>query len=260
MNVNLAGKVALVCGASDGIGAACARALAELGCAIVALARRENTLQAVVASLKPGAKHGYVVADISDHSTLEQKIRALLKERGRVDILINNTGGPAGGPIVEAKPEEFAHAMHNHVIAAQRLTQLLLPGMKENKFGRIVNIISPAVKAPIPNLGVSNATRAAMAAWAKTLAGEVAPFGVTVNNILPGYTDTARLAALMDAAATRERVPAGEVKADWIASIPMGRLGRPEEIAAAAAFLASPAASYITGINVPVDGGRTQSL
>jgi 3-oxoacyl-[acyl-carrier protein] reductase len=175
-------------------------------------------------------------------------------------IVVNNTGGPPGGLASEAAPEAYLAAFRMHVVSNQTILQAVLPGMKAAKFGRIINIISTSVKAPIPGLGVSNTIRAAVAGWAKTLATELGPLGITVNNVLPGFTDTARLKALFTARAEKTGKTYQQVLDEAVASIPAGRLGRAEEIAAAVAFLATPAAGYINGINVPVDGGRTQSL
>lgn len=183
-----------------------------------------------------------------------------MRTHGPVHILVNNTGGPPSGPLIEAEPQAFERAFANHVISNQLLVQAVLPGMKSSGYGRIINIISTSVKQPIPGLGVSNTIRAAVANWAKTLAGELGPFGITVNNVLPGYTDTARLGSLIQARAQRSGVPEDAVRREMISQIPLGRLARPEEIAAAVVFLASPDASYISGINLPVDGGRTQCL
>lgn len=257
----------MVCGSSAGIGRASAEALAGLGAEVTLLARNEGRLREVAAGLKTGAgqRHDWIVADTSDPAGLRAAVEKRLEEdraagRGAWVVLVNNTGGPKGGPIVEAKGEEFVSAITSHVLSAQALVQALLPGFKAAGYGRVINVISTSVKAPIAGLGVSNTTRAAVASWAKTLAGEVARFGVTVNNVLPGFTDTDRLAELFKAKAARMGLSQESVKAEAVASIPAGRLGRAEEVAAAVAFLATPAAGYVNGINLPVDGGRTPSL
>ena len=210
-----------------------------------------------------GQVHRWFAADFADPANVQEAIRTELAHQsaaGPYTILVNNTGGPAGGPVAEAQPEAFLAAFRSHVLCNQLLVQALLPGMKSAGYGRIINIISTSVKAPIPGLGVSNTIRAAVANWAKTLATELAPFGITVNNVLPGFTDTERLKQLFTARAQKEGKTLEEVTKAAIGTIPAGRLARAEEVAAAVAFLAMPAASYINGINVPVDGGRTQSL
>jgi 3-oxoacyl-[acyl-carrier protein] reductase len=186
-------------------------------------------------------------------------VLAHLGQSGPVHILINNTGGPSSGPLVDAMPDEFLNAIRMHVVCNQLLVQAVLPGMKSAGFGRVINIISTSVREPIPGLGVSNTTRWAVAAWAKTLSRELAPFGITVNNVLPGYTDTARLRARFEWRAGREGRSSEDLAAEAQKAVPIGRFGRPEEIAAAIAFLASPEASYVNGINLPVDGGRLGS-
>ncbi|CAM2006596.1 SDR family oxidoreductase [Acanthopleuribacter pedis] len=258
MNGALSGKRALVCGASQGIGAAIAAALADMGCAVTALARTQEKLEAVVTAL-PGDGHRVVALDIGDWNALNTAISLELAE-GDIQILINNSGGPAPGPISQAPAEAFSAGLQNHIIAANGLTQLLLPGMKRAGYGRIINIISTSVKIPIPNLGVSNTIRGAMASWAKTLSLEVAADGITVNNILPGFTQTPRLDKLIAATATRLGKSEDEVAQMWRERVPARRFGDPKETAAAAAFLASPAAGYINGVNLPVDGGRTGCL
>ena len=258
-NYRLIGKSAIACGSTQGIGRACAMQFARLGAAVTLVARDETALRRTVAELPAdeGQEHQYVCADFNAPDALSDKIRYLVNEHGPAHILLNNSGGPKSGPITEARPDEFRDAFNRLVICNQLLAQAVLPGMKAARFGRIINIISTSVKEPIQGLGVSNTIRAAVANWSKTLAGEVAPFGVTVNNILPGYTATARLDELIDARAKAGNITRDQVRDSYIAKIPAGRLGSPEEIAAAAGFLASPAASYVTGINLTVDGGRT---
>lgn len=263
MDLSLKNRRALVCGSTQGIGRACAVELALLGADVTLIARDETRLSETAAALPAaqGQKHDWLVADFSDPDNVAAAIAPAAQDASRpCHILINNTGGPKGGLASEAKPEEYLAAFRMHVLCNQILVQALLPGMKAAGFGRIVNIISTSVKAPIPGLGVSNTIRAAVANWAKTLAGELAPFGITVNNVLPGYTDTARLEQLFRARADKTAKPYDAVLAEAVAGIPAGRLGRAEEIASAVAFLATPAAAYINGINLPVDGGRTQSL
>lgn len=255
----LAGKRALVGGGSQGIGRACAVELARLGAEVTVVARGEPSLKKVVADMDAGEGrcHRYIVADFGDPPALQAKVADHIKQFGAITVLVNNTGGPSHGAIVEAAPEQFVKAISDHIVCNQLLVQTLLPGMKANGYGRIVNIISTSVIAPIKGLGVSNTTRGAVANWGRTLAGELAPFGITVNNILPGYTATARLQSLFDAKAKKAGKTVEEIERQVIEAIPMGRLADPSEIAAVVAFLASPAASYLTGVNLPVDGGRT---
>ncbi len=262
MNTSLAGKRALVCGSTQGIGRAAAAQIASLGAQVTLMARNEERLKATAAELpaKDGVRHRWVAADFTDAAAVGAAAKSAVESGGPFHVLVNNTGGPPGGTAHEATPEQFLAAFRSHLVCNQLLVQALLPGFKAEKYGRIINIISTSVKAPIPGLGVSNTIRAAVANWAKTLAGELAPFGITVNNVLPGFTDTARLTELFQAKATKTGKPLDEVRREAIAGIPAGRLGDPEEIGAAVAFLATPAASYINGINLPVDGGRTQSL
>jgi len=259
MTSSLEGKRALVCGGSQGIGQACASELAKLGAEVTLVARTEENLRATLTTLddKRHQTHRYLVADFTDPTLLRDKVRALIESVGPHVILINNTGGPPSGPIVDAEPDAFLAALSNHVVCNQLLAQTLLPGMKDTGYGRIINIISTSVIQPIPGLGVSNTTRGAVANWARTWSGELAPFGITVNNVLPGDTATRRLWSLFEKKAERSGTSADRVKEDTITSIPMQRLAKPEEVGAVVAFLASPAASYVTGVNLPVDGGRT---
>jgi 3-oxoacyl-[acyl-carrier protein] reductase len=262
MNLRLDGKHALVCGASQGIGAAAARALAELGANITLVARSEDKLKARVAQLAVGGRqqHGYFTADFDQPATLEASLQEWLKNHNHTNILINNSGGPPGGPAHSARPEEYQKAFTRLMLCGQILVQALLPGMHESGYGRIINVISTSVKEPIRGLGVSNTVRWAVAGWAKTLAGELGPLGITVNNVLPGFTRTPRIENLFKARADKERRTVADIEREAMALIPLGRFAEPEETAAAIAFLASPAANYINGINLPVDGGRVQSL
>ena len=262
MNTDLSNKRAVVCGSTQGIGLAAARLLAGLGASVTLVARNEAALQDIASTLPASGnqKHRYIVADFSDPELLRIRLAEYLQHGDRVNILINKTGGPAGGPITEAKSDQFVQTFSQHLVCNHILAQAFLPGMKESGYGRIINVISTSVKQPLKGLGVSNTVRAAVANWAKTLASEVAPFGVTVNNILPGATATSRLSTLIDAKSVKTGKAAKELENEMIHEIPMGRFASPEEIANAIGFLASPAASYITGINLPVDGGRTGCL
>jgi 3-oxoacyl-[acyl-carrier protein] reductase len=261
MDLNLSGKTALVCGSTQGIGKATAVTLASLGATIILMARNESDLEATVSSLpNTGQTHHFIAADFSQPEMVKERVGSFLKDHGPVQILVNNTGGPPSGPITEADEETFIKAFTAHLICNQILAKLVLPGMKASGYGRIINIISTSVKQPLPNLGVSNTIRAAVGNWSKTWANEVARFGITVNNVLPGATATGRLTSIISAKAAKTSHSIEEVSDEMKKEIPMQRFARPEEIANAVAFLASPAASYITGINIPVDGGRTGSL
>lgn len=254
---DLQGKTAVVCGASQGIGEATAKLLAERGARVIALARNEEKLKELVKSFK-GANHKYYVIDLADTEALKKILPDLGKEN--VQILVNNSGGPKGGPLLEASIEEFEAPLKAHLKAAHLLVQTVVPAMRTAGYGRIVNIISTSVKNPIPGLGVSNTVRGAMANWSKTLASELGGYGITVNNMLPGYIRTGRIESLMGAAAQKSGNTVDQVEEQWIKTIPAARIGEPQEAAEGIAFLVSPAASYINGINLPVDGGRTPSL
>ena len=256
-------KSALVCGASKGIGNASAMKLAEMGYAVTLLARNEEDLENAVANLPcpNGQVHHYISADGNDLAGLEAKVSAKVKEIGKPYlILVNNSGGPAAGPVSNAKIEEFEAAFRQHLLVNHTLVSILKQGMIDNKFGRIINIISTSVKQPLPNLGVSNTVRAAVANWSKTMANELAPFGITVNNVLPGATSTNRLNAIIENKSNQLNLSKSTMEEEMMNEIPMKRFAKPEEVAAAVAFLASEEASYITGINIPVDGGRTACL
>jgi 3-oxoacyl-[acyl-carrier protein] reductase len=262
MNLQLLGKHALVCGASQGIGRATAHELAALGADVTLLARSATALEKALAELpriNSSQKHGYIVADMSDHGALRGQVEAVANN-GAVNILINNTGGPPGGPAYSAKTEEFLNAFNLHLIAAQTILQAVLPGMQGSGYGRIINVISTSVKEPIRNLGVSNTIRGAVASWSKTLASELGPYGITVNNVLPGYTRTQRLDQILADRAKATGNTEEKVAEGMLATVPLRRFAEASEIASVIAFLASPAAGYINGINVPVDGGRMQSL
>jgi 3-oxoacyl-[acyl-carrier protein] reductase len=262
MDLSLANRCAVVCGSTQGIGLAAARELSSLGAAVTLVARNEQSLRDVMKELAPATtgRHGYIVSDFSDPQQLKGAVDSWLSDGNQAHILVNNTGGPSGGPIVEADPLHFESTFRQHLICNHVLAQALLPGMKFAGYGRIINVISTSVKQPLKGLGVSNTVRAAVANWAKTLSVEVAPFGVTVNNVLPGATATGRLSTLMKAKSQKTGMEVSHLEQEMVAEIPMGRFAQPEEIANAIAFLASPAASYITGINIPVDGGRTGCL
>jgi 3-oxoacyl-[acyl-carrier protein] reductase len=259
--LSLHGRSALVCGASSGIGRASALALASLGAEVTVLARREALLQALVPELfAAGAAAAHaLVADMDDREALEVKVQSHIAEKGPIHVLVNNSGGPAAGALLDAEQSAFLQAFGRHVLCAHLLVRLVLPGMRAAGFGRILNVVSLSVKEPLANLGVSNTIRGAMASWSKTLALELPP-GITVNNLLPGYTDTERASSLRSATAKRRGVAEQVVLDEWLAAVPEARLGRPEEIAAILAFLASPAGAYVRGASIPVDGGRLKGL
>jgi 3-oxoacyl-[acyl-carrier protein] reductase len=262
MNLDLSHKNALVCGSTQGLGWATAVELALLGATVTLLARNEEKLRARVAELpRPHQQtHRYAVADFSVPAQVEDAAARALAEAGVFHVLINNTGGPAGGPILEADSGAFRAAFGAHLLGNHALVQAVVPGMKAAGYGRIVNVISTSVKQPLPGLGVSNTIRAAVASWAKTLAGELGPFGITVNNVLPGYTETSRLDEVLQTRADAQGTSLEKVKQATAEDIPARRIGQPAEFGAAAAFLCTPAAAYINGINLPVDGGRLGSL
>ena len=259
MELSLKNKNAIVCGSTQGIGEASAIELAELGANITLIARNESKLLNVINELdkSQGQTHSFVCIDFSDTEKLKEEVNLL---KGNYHILINNTGGPAAGPIADAKTDFFEDAFRMHLINNQILVQKVVGGMKKEGFGRIINIISTSVKAPIPGLGVSNTIRAAVASWAKTLSIEVGTYGITVNNVLPGFTNTNRLKSLITKKSEVQGKTEEEIANTMKSQVPAGRFGEANEVANAVAFLCTPAASYINGINVPVDGGRTKSL
>lgn len=262
MDLNLSGKRALVCGSSDGIGKATAIELARMGAEIVLLARNREKLENVKKELSTshGQDHFFLVADFDDPIAVEQEVTRYLNQGKTINILVNNTGGPPAGPAHQAPLEEYQNAFRQHLMVNQLLVQLILPKMKESEYGRVVNVISTSVKTPLPNLGVSNTIRGAVANWSKTLANELGAFGITVNNVLPGATETGRLTSIVENKAKKTGQKEQEVAEAMTKAIPLRRFAKPEEVANAIAFLCSPAAAYINGINVPVDGGRTPSL
>ncbi|MFK7825879.1 MAG: SDR family oxidoreductase [Oligoflexales bacterium] len=262
MDLNLNGKNALVCGSSQGIGKAVAEELANLGANIVLFARNEYSLTQVKSGLdrSKGQEHKVLVADFADPKQVETVIQGHLKDNPPIHILVNNTGGPAPGPAHQAVEDAYLSAFKLHLITNQLLVQSLLPGMKSSSFGRIINIISTSVKQPIDGLGVSNTIRGAVANWAKTLANELGEYGITVNNVLPGATQTVRLQNILESKAKKQGKALAQLVEEEKARIPLKCFGKAEDLGAAVSFLASPAASYITGINLPVDGGRTSCL
>jgi len=260
MNVSLKGKRAVVCGSSQGIGLAVAKELAAQGAECVLIARYEKDLVKAVESLSTadGQQHSYLLADFGELQQIKKAIEKL--QRMEVDILVNNTGGPKAGPIATALETDFVNAFQQHLLVNHMFTKAVIPSMKLRGYGRIINIVSTSVKVPIDNLGVSNTTRAAVAGWAKTMANELGQFQITVNNVLPGYTDTKRLNNLIDANAERRGVTKEVIKKEMIESIPAKRFAEASEIASVVCFLASPAASYVNGVSLRVDGGKTGAI
>lgn len=261
MNLSLQGKKAIVCGSTQGIGKASAVELAILGAEVTLIARSKEKLEKVSRELPTshGQAHNFIVADFSDVQGLKSAVEAFCASN-IVHILVNNTGGPPAGQAIDAKLEDFTAAFSAHLLCNQILVQAVVPGMKQSKYGRIINVISTSVKIPIRGLGVSNTIRGAVANWSKTLSVELAPFGITVNNVLPGASMTARLESIINTKAEKSNRTREEVIKEMESEIPAGRISDPAEVAAAVAFLSTPAAGYINGINVPVDGGRTGSL
>ncbi|MFT4154274.1 SDR family oxidoreductase [Parafilimonas sp.] len=262
MNLDLTGKTALVCGASQGLGLACATEIALLGANVIAVSRSKEKLQQAIQDLdtSKGQQHRFLALDLSNTEEVMHSVSELLQAVGTIHILVNNAGGPPPGPMIDTDAADIEKAFRTHVISSHIMAQLLVPGMKAAGFGRIVNIISTSVKQPINGLGISNLVRAAVANWAKTLANEIAGFGITINNVLPGFTNTQRLDSLLSKQAAEQGLNKEDFIKKTAAAIPAGRIGEPSEFGAAVAFLCSPAAAYINGINLPVDGGRTGCL
>tara|TARA_B110000438_G_scaffold257143_1_gene265058 strand:+ start:99 stop:836 length:738 start_codon:yes stop_codon:yes gene_type:complete len=244
--LDLSGKRALVCGGTSGIGKAAVQALQDYGAEVVVLSRSatgENTIS----------------CNLEDLNSLTKLLETEIQTNGDFEILVNNSGGPPSGPLIDAKPSDFEKAFLRHVLASQTLVQLILPGMKKANYGRIVNVISTSVKEPIAGLGVSNTIRGAMASWSKTLSKELPP-SITINNVLPGFTATERLEELKQTLSKQKGISPNEVEKAWLGTVPEGRLADPSELGQVIAFLASPAASFVRGVSLPVDGGRTGSI
>ncbi len=261
MNLSLEGKSAIICGSTQGIGRAIAEELALLGANCTLIARNEEALKAVVQTLDIALRqmHSYLVADFSKPDQLRDAIENFTTGHD-VHILVNNTGGPTGGPITEASEEAFLNTFNQHLICNHILSKAVIPGMRKAGYGRIINVISTSVKIPLKNLGVSNTIRGAVASWAKTMANELGVHNITVNNVLPGFTDTQRLQTLIEGMASKAGKSIEAVKKGMMDEVPMKRFADAPEVAAVAAFLASPAASYVNGVSIPVDGGRTGSI
>ena len=261
MNLSLEGRNAIICGSSQGIGLAIAEELAQMGANCILLARNEANLKLAVTQLDNSLRqtHEFHPIDFNDRQATEKLVNEITSRRP-VHILVNNSGGPASGPITEAVEDQFVQAFQQHLLTSHALTKLVIDGMKNEGFGRIINIISTSVKIRLKNLGVSNTIRGAMASWAKTMANELGAFHITVNNVLPGFTRTDRLDAIVDNMADKKSLSKEEVEKQMMEEVPMKRFGEASEIASVAGFLASPAASYVNGVSIPVDGVRTGSI
>ncbi len=261
MNLDLKNKTAIVCGATQGIGLGIAKEFAKEGVNLILVARNKKKLISCIDSLEHSKKHSFICVDFSKPNELEESLCLYFKKhKTTVHILINNTGGPKSGPIEKATTNEFINAFNMHVLCNQILSSFVIPGMKKLGYGRIINIISTSVKIPITGLGVSNTIRGGVANWSKTMANELGEFQITVNNVLPGYTNTGRLRSLLKKMSSSQKKPIKEIEKNVIKKVPLKRLGTVEDVAGVVLFLASKKASYINGVNIPVDGGRTGSL
>lgn len=261
MNLSLEGKNALICGGSQGIGFAIAEELAIMGANCILLSRSQDSLRISASMLDTSIRqtHSYHAIDFNDLQGVKDLVQKITTDK-TIHVLINNSGGPAAGPITEAAEDQFLQAFNQHLVINHILTRAVMHGMKKDGYGRIINIISTSVKIPLKNLGVSNTIRGAVASWAKTMANELGAFGITVNNVLPGFTRTRRLETLIENTANKGNVLVSMVEKNMMEEVPLKRFGEPSEIAAMAAFLASPAAAYVNGTSIPVDGGRTGSI
>lgn len=262
MSFQLQGKNALVSGSTDGIGKAVAIVLAEMGANVTLLSRNETKLKAVLSLLsKEGTqRHDYLVGDFFEAEAVGQTVRNYLeKEDKHFDILINNTGGPPTGLLIEKTGMDLLKYMGQHLHCFHELVQAVVPAMKANRDGRIINITSNAAKQPLPNMGISNTVRGAISNWSKTLANELGN-GITVNCILPGPTDTKELRDIIAGKAKKSGRNIEDVYKVLHSKVPLGRLAEPREIANVVAFVASPLASFVNGINLVVDGGKTGSV
>lgn len=260
MDLQLNNKYALVCGSTAGIGKATALALAAEGVQITLIARNEDKLKTTLKELPQHRNHDYIVADFSNPTELKAKVEAYVKAHHGFHILLNNTGGPKGGPVFSAELDEFESAFTQHLKCNHVLAQAVVPFMKNEGYGRIINVISTSVKQPLDGLGVSNTIRGAVANWSKTLANELGQYGITVNNVLPGATGTERLTEIIKNKSVKSGSTEEEAAHAMKNAVPAKRFAKPEELADAITFLASERAGYINGINLPVDGGRTKSL
>jgi 3-oxoacyl-[acyl-carrier protein] reductase len=262
MDINLSGKRAIVCGSTQGIGKAIAFELASLGAGVTLFARNQQSMNEVLDILdkSKGQMHDTLLADFSIPEKVKPAIDGYLVNTREIHILVNNSGGPAPGLAIDADPSGFLAAFQQHLINNQILVQALTPGMKKVGYGRIINVISTSVRTPIAGLGVSNTIRGAVASWAKTLSVELGPYGITVNNILPGLTQTGRLESLIKSRAAERGISVWQMADEMKKTIPARRFADPMETAALAGFLASPSAAFINGESIRVDGGATSSI
>lgn len=262
MNINLTNKSAIVCGSTQGIGKAIAFEMASLGANVLLFARDSSAMKKIINELDRSTNqhHGYLEADFRFPDQVLTVISDYVKNNSEVHILVNNSGGPAPGQAIDADPQDYINAFSQHLICNQHIVQKVVPLMKKLQYGRIINVISTSVRTPISNLGVSNTTRGAVASWAKTLSVELGPYGITVNNILPGFTDTTRLEKLIESRAKTRGISFEEQAEEMKKSIPARRFADPSELAALAGFMASPSAGFINGESIRVDGGATPSI
>ncbi len=261
MDLELRDRVSLVCASSKGLGRAVAEALAQEGCRVAICARSSQALRAAGEDIrrKTAAQILPITADLMSETDIEHLVDVVERAWGPIEILVNNAGGPPSGPFQQHTMEEWQKAVQLNLLSAVRLCRRVIPSMKQRRWGRIINITSITVKQPVDTLILSNSVRAAVVGFAKSLANELGPYGILVNNVCPGYTKTERVIRLAEAQATGEKSPK-EIYQAWERLIPLGRLAEPEEFAALVAFLASERASYITGTTIPVDGGYIKGL
>jgi len=262
LTTSLIGLNAVVCGGTSGIGLATAYEFAACGANVTVFSRNEDKLKEVVSSLQNSnkQKHQYLVGDFNKPDTIQKIMKSHISSGNKYHILVNNSGGSAGGKIIEADISEFIEGFNRHLICNHIISKSVIKGMMEFNYGRIINIISTSVKEPIEGLGVSNTIRGAVASWAKTLSIEVAKNDITVNNILPGFTDTDRLASLIQSKSKLQNKSENDIAQIMKQQVPLGRFGLPQETAKAITFLVSPAAGYINGVSLAVDGGRLNSI
>ena len=260
-NTALKGKHALVCGASKGIGAATAKILAKAGASVTVCARNTEALNGLCIELSTlgSGSHSSLPLDLENTESIKPAVEALISAKGPIHILINNAAGPKGGPLLGVELADLEGPFKRHLHASHTMVQAVVAGMESENYGRIIQIISTSVKEPIPNLGLSNTLRGAMASWSKTLSREL-PACITINNVLPGFTDTERLGSLAASINEKTGKSVEAIQEGWMVQVPIGRLIDPLETASAIAFLAMPASGGIRGVSLAVDGGRLRSI